>query len=773
MFECPSGSWCPLGSSQPRPCGLLSICPAGSKINREFVGIAIALVVDILILLTFLYIRGSSLFPHESHQKRASFVTKKKGDTARVLPEQNGVMRAFKNSMSGSSLCIHLKFQNLGLNLPNGKRILCDVTGEIEPGRFTAIMGPSGSGKTTFLNVLLGKTERTKGELFINEVQADLSKFKNLIGFVPQDDIMLEELTVAENLRHACRIRAPANWTDKDCNDYIQELMISLNLLHVQDSVIGDEVQRGISGGQRKRVNIGLELAGLPIAIFLDEPTSGLDSTAALNIAFVLKDLAQLGLTTVAVIHQPRTEIFNELDEIILMVPGGKIAYLGPRIHIVEYFETLGFDFDPLINPADVLMDIVSSQVAGRVSYSGDDLAAEWEHYKRTGCSLLQSFARKIDTKILIDNDCQGISDNENQEIDYSYYKNAASPVNILKTKKPRDSVSFTATRTSILVPIPNLRTTLARTMSVKVPKTESVQRASAEELISVCERRGASFFTQFKCCFNRSFLQQYRKITGLVWETAVATLCGLLIGLNMRRSKGEFYRGILIEPASLLSAAPLETFIPQVGLILAMGVVIASGPAGTNVFGNELPNFYRESSSGNNKAAYYLAKTISSIPRLALSALHMASIWHTLATPGTSIGVIYGILSLQFFGMYGISSIISFLIRREYQAVIATLVGFVPASFSGNSPNLADLINEGFGFALDWSYTRWANEAFYSSETSFFLNIYKVHEVSIPIVGYTLDRIPWDFMMMLLIGIILRLLAFFALIAINRSKQR
>lgn len=107
--------------------------------------------------------------------------------------------------------------------------------------------------------------------------------------------------------------------------------------------MIGDETTRGISGGQRKRVNIGLELAGAPLALFLDEPTSGLDSTAALNVCEILKRLTRLGITVVSVIHQPRFEIFSKFDDILLILPGGRTAYMGPVSEIQRYFKEMGF----------------------------------------------------------------------------------------------------------------------------------------------------------------------------------------------------------------------------------------------------------------------------------------------------------------------------------------------------------------------------------------------------------------------------------------------
>ena len=129
--------------------------------------------------------------------------------------------------------------------------------------------------QSTFMNVLMGKKERTSGDLYINNLKIEMAGFKKLIGFVPQDDIMLNELTVKENIDYAAQIRLPRHWSSASCSKFVQSVLATLDLDHVGANLCDGE----ISGGQRKRVNIGMELAAVPIVIFLDEPTSGLDGT--------------------------------------------------------------------------------------------------------------------------------------------------------------------------------------------------------------------------------------------------------------------------------------------------------------------------------------------------------------------------------------------------------------------------------------------------------------------------------------------------------------
>ena len=129
--------------------------------------------------------------------------------------------------------------------------------------------GPSGAGKTTFMNCLMGKIDGTSGELRINGEIATMQAFKQVIGYVPQEDIMIRELSVTENLRHAARVRLPKNWTQCEKDTFADTTTQVLSLSHVKTTLIGDESTRGVSGGQRKRVNIGMEVASAPVHLSL------------------------------------------------------------------------------------------------------------------------------------------------------------------------------------------------------------------------------------------------------------------------------------------------------------------------------------------------------------------------------------------------------------------------------------------------------------------------------------------------------------------------
>ena len=146
----------------------------------------------------------------------------------------------------------------------------------------------------------------TVGQILISGKERPLSDFKRVVGFVPQEDIMMRDLTVKENIWFSAQTRLPSNWTTKRKKQYRDATIEVLGLREIRHSPIGDENTRGISGGQRKRVNIALEMVADPLVLFLDEPTSGLDSTSSMEVCSALRKIADIGITVVTVLHQPR-----------------------------------------------------------------------------------------------------------------------------------------------------------------------------------------------------------------------------------------------------------------------------------------------------------------------------------------------------------------------------------------------------------------------------------------------------------------------------------
>ncbi|GAG56534.1 unnamed protein product, partial [marine sediment metagenome] len=203
-------------------------------------------------------------------------------------------------------------------------------------------MGGSGVGKTILLNILNGKLFPNNGKIKINGY--DLYKFKNklkgLIGFVPQDDLLIEELTVFQNLFYNAKL-CFSDYTREEIVQCVEKILADLDLQEIKHLEVGNPLNKFISGGQRKRLNIGLELLREPYVLFIDEPTSGLSSSDSEKVMHLLKDQVRKGKLVIANIHQPSSDIFRMLDRLWILDKGGYPIYTGNPIDAVVYFKKI------------------------------------------------------------------------------------------------------------------------------------------------------------------------------------------------------------------------------------------------------------------------------------------------------------------------------------------------------------------------------------------------------------------------------------------------
>jgi len=211
----------------------------------------------------------------------------------------------------------------------------------VESGNLIGIMGGSGVGKTTLLNLLHGKIKPLAGNLYINgyDIHSDSEEIKGLIGYVPQDDMLIEELTVYQNLYYNARL-CFGDYEEEQLRNIVEKVLVDLDLLEIKDLQVGDPLNKKVSGGQRKRLNIGLELMREPVVLFIDEPTSGLSSFDSEKVMNLLRNQALSGKLVFANIHQPSSDILKMFDRLWLLDKGGYMIYDGDPVEALVYFKS-------------------------------------------------------------------------------------------------------------------------------------------------------------------------------------------------------------------------------------------------------------------------------------------------------------------------------------------------------------------------------------------------------------------------------------------------
>ncbi|MBU1612078.1 MAG: ATP-binding cassette domain-containing protein, partial [Proteobacteria bacterium] len=223
----------------------------------------------------------------------------------------------------------------------DGTLALDDVTFDVDYGELVAVIGPSGSGKSTLLRVMSGVSRPDSGTLTLDQydLHRDYHKIKNHLAYVPQDDMLLANLTVYENLYYYAKLRFPDRG-EEELDAKIVMVLTDIGLTDQRDSRVGDITDKVLSGGERKRLNIGLELLADADVYLLDEPTSGLSSKDSEKLVELLTNITLRGKIVIAVIHQPGSRIYKMFNKVILLDRGGKLAFYGTAYAALHYFRS-------------------------------------------------------------------------------------------------------------------------------------------------------------------------------------------------------------------------------------------------------------------------------------------------------------------------------------------------------------------------------------------------------------------------------------------------
>ncbi|KAG6400623.1 hypothetical protein SASPL_137464 [Salvia splendens] len=260
-----------------------------------------------------------------------------------------------------------LAWEDLTALLPNSgngptRRLINALTGYALPGRIMAVMGPSASGKSTFLDALAGRLSGNvvmSGNVLLNGKIKKSLHYGN-VAYVTQEDVLMGTLTVKESIAYSASLRLPSSLTKQEMADIVQNTIAEMGLGDCADHLVGNWHLRGISGGEKKRLSIALEIITQPRLLFLDEPTTGLDSASAFFVVQALRSIAHRGRTIITSIHQPSSEVFSLFDD-LLMLSSGETIYFGEAEPAVEFFAEAGFPCPHTRSPSDHYLRCINS----------------------------------------------------------------------------------------------------------------------------------------------------------------------------------------------------------------------------------------------------------------------------------------------------------------------------------------------------------------------------------------------------------------------------
>lgn len=317
----------------------------------------------------------------------------------------------FSEAISGTKISISAN--NVVFSFKNSDNGIQNFSFHEESGRLIGIMGGSGVGKSTLLNVLNGNLKPQSGEVLINGYEVydekESKELKGVIGFVPQDDLLIEELTVFQNLYYNARL-CLNDFSEEKIGESVNNVLDDLDLREIRDLKVGNPLNKVISGGQRKRVNIALELIREPSVLFVDEPTSGLSSVDSETVMNLLKEQTYKGKLVIVNIHQPSSDLYKMFDKIIILDKGGYQIYYGNPTEAVVYFKTVSHHVNPdedqcsrcgTVNP-DQVLQIIEAKVVnenGKLTRTRKVTPVEWFEFFRKNIDIkhvVKSIKEKI-----------------------------------------------------------------------------------------------------------------------------------------------------------------------------------------------------------------------------------------------------------------------------------------------------------------------------------------------------------------------------------------
>ncbi|EDV30806.2 uncharacterized protein Dana_GF15046 [Drosophila ananassae] len=510
--------------------------------------------------------------------------------TLQHLPKRPAVDLAFHN----------LTYRVKEGNRSNAKTILKGVSGRLRSGELTAIMGPSGAGKSTLLNILSGyKTSSIEGSVTMNGAERNLSAFRKLSAYIMQDNQLHGNLTVQEAMTVATNLKLSKKFTKPEKNSMIDDILLTLSLSEHRYTMT-----RNLSGGQKKRLSIALELVSNPPIMFFDEPTSGLDSSTCFQCIHLLKMLAAGGRTVICTIHQPSARLFEMFDQLYTLADG-QCVYQGSTKQLVPFLSTLNLECPSYHNPASYVIEVSCGEHGDHIRKLVEAIDNGKRDIRSTadyaGLKARNDLVKVQNLKAILDkNDASNVSGSKYED---NLNLNNGLALNGMVNDIVKDGNGSTAVVT----------TNEKGDAMIDVEKTVNCTTALLTEEITSPERYPTSQFHQFWVVLKRTLLFSYRDWTLMYLRLFAHLLVGFLIGA--------LYYDIGNDGAKVLSNLGFLFFNMLFLMYTSMTITILSFPL-------EMPVLLKENfNRWYSLKSYYLAISVADIPFQAIFCVIYVSI--------------------------------------------------------------------------------------------------------------------------------------------------
>ncbi|XP_073031513.1 ABC transporter G family member 24-like [Primulina eburnea] len=608
---------------------------------------------------------------------------------------------------------IEISFRDLTVTLKGKhKDLLRSVTGKIRPGRITAIMGPSGAGKTTFLSALAGKTVgcTVSGMIFINGKAISIHSYRKIIGFVPQDDIVHGNLTVEENLWFSARCRLSADLQKPEKVLIVERVIDALGLQAIRGSLVGTVEKRGISGGQRKRVNVGLELVMEPSLLFLDEPTSGLDSSSSQLLLRSLRREALEGVNICMVVHQPSYTLFQMFDDLILLARGGLTVYHGPVKNVEDYFSSLGINIPDRTNPPDYFIDILEGMVktssSSGVSYT--ELPVRW--------MLHNGYPVPPDLRKYAGPGTSPLNGDRGHEIPCSVPEEHSFAGEVWQDVK------------------------------CNVERQRDMIRHNFLRSIDLSNRRTPSTFVQYKYFLGRVGKQRLREAKTQAVDYLILLIAGACLGSLTKANDMTFgfgaYTYTIIAVSLLCKIAALRSF------------------------SLDKLQYWRESASGISSLAHFSSKDTVDLFNTLIKPVVYLSMFYFFSNPRSTFTYNYIVLLCLVYCVTGIGYVLAIFLEPGPSQLCSVLLPVVLTLIATQS-NGSKFVK----ILADFCYPKWALEAFVIANAERYYGVWLLTRCgSLLKYGYNVHHWIFRLCTLILAGLICRAIAFIGMVTLQKK---